>query len=65
MSSFIYNILFLQSITGLTTVENKDATSTQGEAKLQVGPPSIKGVGTFAGNYDYSQFAIASRLFIA
>ena len=46
---------------GLTTVENKHATSTQGEAKLQVGPPSIKGVDTFAGNYDYSQFAIGLK----
>ena len=42
---------------GLTAAENKAATSSQGEAKLQVGPPSIKGVDAFAGNYDYSQFA--------
>ena len=42
---------------GLSTSENTAATSSQDVAKLHVGPPSIRGVDAFAGNYDYSQFA--------
>lgn len=47
----------LSLLYGLTKAENKAAVSTQSEPILQVGPPSIKGVDSFAGDYDYSQFA--------